>query len=393
MVAFTLPVLFHQRSVRIARVSPSCCDRSRTGHESVEQRKPKESDAVQFFRDIVDTSGTAKFASRDASAVQEAWTRHRSRRRYVRHFLGFPFSKLGRRLFPLSLIPLAESVSLFAYEQMTHTVPHFSSAPISYMSGVVGLLLAFRTNASLARYYEARGSWATIRSRSTDLCRTGMEYINPAALSTGLSTARAGESRGHQLVRYVATFGHVLRSHLQGMDDDVYVMRVRHLVDEDELKLILQSSNRPNAVLQMITHVAGVACDGDMDHHIRYKMDGSVTGMMDAMLTLEKLLRTPIPLSYTRHTSRACLLWCGYVPFSLYEQMGPLGSGIASACITFLLLGVEEIGVAIEDPGAVLPLLEICGSIENDVFQMEETASLLSHSRLEQSPSTRGRWK
>lgn len=57
---------------------------------------------------------------------------------------------------------------------------------------------------------------------------------------------------------------------------------------------------------------------------------------------------------------------------------GPIGCGIASACITFLLLGVEDIGVAVEDPIRLLPLREICGSIEKDVFQMEDMASTLA---------------
>jgi predicted membrane chloride channel (bestrophin family) len=69
----------------------------------------------------------------------------------------------------------------------------------------------------------------------------------------------------------------------------------------------------------------------------------------------------------------------GYVPLSLYSAMGPVGSGIASAFITFLLLGVEDIGVSVEDPNRLLPLEEICDGIEKHVLEMEGTAARLAN--------------
>lgn len=158
---------------------------------------------------------------------------------------------------------------MYAYEQWAHVMPHFLSAPISYMSGIVGLLLAFRTNASLARYYEARGSWATIRSRSTDLGRMAFQYMNSAANATSLSTARPGEKLKHQLARYLVSYGHVLVSHLEAADEETSMARVRHLLDDQELKFMMQASHLPNAVLQMITHVASDV-DTDLISGIRW---------------------------------------------------------------------------------------------------------------------------
>lgn len=56
-----------------------------------------------------------------------------------------------------------------------------------------------------------------------------------------------------------------------------------------------------------------------------------------------------------RHTSRFLVIWLGFLPFTLWRAchwvMVP-----AAVLISFLLLGVEEIGVQIEEPFGILPL-------------------------------------
>lgn len=293
---------------------------------------------VAFLRDLTDTSGTKTFAEPERGAVQGAWSRHRTRTRYARHLFGFPFSKLARRLAPISLLTVLECLGMEVYHHFTGVVPQFSAGPVAYMSGVVGLLLAFRTNASLARYYEARGSWSTVISKSNDVCRVALEYINKSAVATDIGS-RKDELRTHQLVRYVASYCHCLASHLEGAADNVVQSRIEHLLADRELEVVLRSRNRPSAVLQLVSNAGGESAD--MDHHIRTKLDGAISLMNDAANSLEKLLRTPIPLSYTRHTSRACLLWCFYIPLTLFGDMGAVGSAVASGLITFLLLGIE----------------------------------------------------
>lgn len=56
-----------------------------------------------------------------------------------------------------------------------------------------------------------------------------------------------------------------------------------------------------------------------------------------------------------RHTSRFLVIWLAFLPFTLWRAchwvMVP-----AAVLIAFLLLGVEEIGVQIEEPFGILPL-------------------------------------
>lgn len=79
------------------------------------------------------------------------------------------------------------------------------------------------------------------------------------------------------------------------------------------------------------------------------KMFSSLKGLGDSVAVCEKLLRYPIPLAYTRHTSRFMGLWLMAMPFAFWETCGwatiPL-----TLIIAYLLLGIDEIGVQIEEP-------------------------------------------
>ncbi len=63
----------------------------------------------------------------------------------------------------------------------------------------------------------------------------------------------------------------------------------------------------------------------------------------------ERLLRAPIPVSYTRLTDRFLFIYLTLLPFALYGTVGvwtiPAVTGIA-----MVLCGIEEIGIQIEEP-------------------------------------------
>ena len=57
------------------------------------------------------------------------------------------------------------------------------------------------------------------------------------------------------------------------------------------------------------------------------------------------------------HTSRFLVIWVAFLPFTLYNTCRWATVPI-SAIVAFLLLGIEEIGVNIEEPFSILPLGE-----------------------------------
>ena len=79
------------------------------------------------------------------------------------------------------------------------------------------------------------------------------------------------------------------------------------------------------------------------------QMQENVTFFYDALGGCERLLRTPLPLSYTRHTSRFLTLWLALLPLAMWERFHWMVLPIVFSC-SLLLLGIDEIGVQIEEP-------------------------------------------
>lgn len=75
--------------------------------------------------------------------------------------------------------------------------------------------------------------------------------------------------------------------------------------------------------------------------------------------------------SPTCAASRFMIIWLSLLPFSLWE---PCHWSLVPACvlISFLLLGIEEIGVQIEEPFSILPLEQMCAGIRRDVEGMQQ---------------------
>lgn len=74
--------------------------------------------------------------------------------------------------------------------------------------------------------------------------------------------------------------------------------------------------------------------------------------MTDALGGCERIRKTPIPFAYAHHIKLFVVLFCFTAPFAMSEAMGwytPLVAGI----LAFALLGIDEIGVEIEDPFGV----------------------------------------
>ncbi|GIL49210.1 hypothetical protein Vafri_5346 [Volvox africanus] len=88
----------------------------------------------------------------------------------------------------------------------------------------------------------------------------------------------------------------------------------------------------------------------------------------------ERIFKTPIPPAYARHTSRFLMLYVMTCPILLWSSTGWL-TPLVAVIIAFLLLGVENIGVQVEEPFHVLPLYDICRAIEANVKEMQNAFS------------------
>eukprot|EP00887_Chlorella_sp_A99_P008252 scaffold12.g8252.t1 len=179
------------------------------------------------------------------------------------------------------------------------------------------------------------------------------------------------------VVKWVLAYAHSLKAQVtQHSRLEVELMDV---LTEEELQLLLDAHHRrapvcqwpgPSFALSVLSELLAVA---PLRESNRSRIDENLTFFEDAVGTCERILRTPIPLSYTRHTSRFLVMWLGLLPLGLWPTCG-LGTIPLAVVIALLLLGIEEIGVQIEEPFGILPLEDLCEELEGDLYALLEEA-------------------
>ena len=222
--------------------------------------------------------------------------------------------------------------------------------PLGLSSSALSLLLVFRTNSSAARFDEARRLWGSIVNRSRDLVRQALVYFPP--------TPRGQELKG-ALVRWVVALAHCVRLHMRA-PREATPAALADWLRPDELAGLAASAHRPNHCLQVLSHIIAAGCG---DAAIAHRVDEDLKFMEDAIGGCERLFRTPIPLSYTRHTSRLLLFWLGYLPLALFAELKWHALFVAPLLV-LILFGIDEIGVELEEPFTLLPLETLCDAIK-----------------------------
>jgi putative membrane protein len=92
--------------------------------------------------------------------------------------------------------------------------------------------------------------------------------------------------------------------------------------------------------------------------------------LVDNLGACERILKTPMPLAYAIHLKQLLLLYCFLLPFQIVGNLH-WWTGLISALLSFTLLGIEAIGLEIENPFGYdendLPLDAICKTMRLNI--------------------------
>lgn len=288
------------------------------------------------------------------------WKKHRETSRYWRNMQTITGSRIIRSLAPpmLWVTFCATATGVWNTAAEAGALPHASvpMTPVNLTSFALSLLLVFRTNSSYGRWDEARKIWGGILNRSRDLVRQGQTFFPEGAHA----------ERG-MLARWMVAHNFGLMCHLRATDDVREVMGPLNVLTPHELELLAEAPHMSLYPLQVLSEVIDSAEITDFQ---RLQMHENVTFFHDALGGCERLLRTPIPLSYTRHTCRFLLIWLSILPLAIWDQCQWTTVPVC-ALVAFLLLAIEEIGVQIEEPFSILPLEVISGRAQIDIEGMQ----------------------
>jgi len=246
----------------------------------------------------------------------------------------------------------------------------------------IGMLAGFRLNASYGRYEECRIFWGETNNTIRDLAIETMMYMRD-------------EDQRSRMLKLCKAYPVVLNFHLnakgghhdirrkdEDFDEQVHVEFKAELREifadgshEDDYERICKvkksGGNTPVEMLTLMREtIAGCLYD-DVDPILVRTMDAQCERLCGVFGASERVLRTALPTGFTRHTSRLMFLWTNLLPFALYPAMGPIGTLPASLVGAYALLGIEDIGVQLEEPFDILPLRQYSDGMFDAIGQVE----------------------
>ncbi len=227
------------------------------------------------------------------------------------------------------------------------------------MGSVLSLLLVFRTNSAYDRFWESRRQLGNLVQVSRSLARVSA-YTSP-------------DWETKERIRLLLTvFPRLLISHLEGdytMQPEIAT--VIGITGADR-RMLLASRNRPFRCVQLLGNIFNKDISDPEDMVEKQIVANLLEQLVDIVGCCERLVRCPVPLAYSRHTSRFLSFFCCSLPFVLFHLTGwhtiPL-----QILFAWAMYGVEEIGHVIENPfdsewsQDLLDITRLHSSIEADV--------------------------
>jgi len=245
---------------------------------------------------------------------------------------------------------------------------HFYKVPVSYPilstivpSIVLGLLLVFRTNTAYERFWEGRRLWGNMTNSVRNLSR--QMWVNI------ITSTPEEQSQKIVFMKLLVAFAIATKLHLR--DEPVNNAEFQDLLPNS---LYCQLKDLNNPPLRIAFWIGNYLQQQYQKSCVNiYQLEGMqklLDSLVDTLGGCERILRTPMPLAYAIHLKQLLLIYCLLLPFQLVNSLEWL-TGLVVALISFTLLGIEEIGIQIENPFGYddndLPLDKICTTMHHNL--------------------------
>jgi putative membrane protein len=223
----------------------------------------------------------------------------------------------------------------------------------------IGLLLVIRTNASYERFWEGRKMWGGMVNESRNMARATSAFL------------RESPAIREAVILWTVAFAYSSMHALRGSKS---LGPMAERLPADEVRDILAADHVPSAIALRISNLLDEARrQGRISDYVMMTLDNNVQLLVDYIGACERIHKTPLPFAYVVHLRRALILYCVTLPFALIEAYG-WSTVVDTLLIAYILFGIEEIGVEIEDPFGEddndLPLEQICATIERNLIDV-----------------------
>jgi predicted membrane chloride channel (bestrophin family) len=200
-------------------------------------------------------------------------------------------------------------------------------------------------------------------NHTRDLVRMANAYYD----STGVPPEERQQDL-QQVALCTWAFVRAMKRHLspEKEDEEAFQAELFEKLPPLQAKMIIAAAHRPNRALQDLSY----AIDNLPMHFLRKnEIQKAVTIFEDDLGSSERLLTSPVPLFYSRHTARFLSVWLLLLPFALYDPFSASWNHIAmvpaTTVLSVFLFGIEELATQLEEPFTILPMQVFCDKIYN----------------------------
>lgn len=253
-------------------------------------------------------------------------------------------------------------ISLLDYFEYLPNLTGIKSLPniLISLNVVLSLLLVFRTNTAHERFWEGRKLWGAMVNVVRNQARGIWIYIEEREMPERKSKAAAA--------RLVAAFAVAMKLHLRR---DPINPELAQLMSPLQYRRLQQVNHAPLEIANWI----GDYLQRQYEHkRINVFQVTDLHAMLNTMVDIlggcERILKTPAPLVYTITLKLLLMIYFIVMPLGIVHELN-WWTGLDMAFVSFLLLGLDEIGSEIEEPFGHdpndLPLDFICKTIVRNV--------------------------
>jgi ion channel-forming bestrophin family protein len=225
---------------------------------------------------------------------------------------------------------------------------------------VLGLLLVFRTNTAYDRFWEGRKFWGSLNNSIRNLARQIWVCIDE----------RDPEDRETKIaaMRSLVAFAIATKLHLRSEQIN---NEVEDLLSPQRYEKLKTMNNPPLEIAFWIGDYMQQQYERNrLNIYQLNAMQQLLNDLVDCLGGCERILRTPMPLAYAIHLKQLLLLYCLSLPFQMVKDFG-WATGVIVSLVSFTLLGIEAIGLEIENPfghdANDLPLNTICDNMRRNM--------------------------
>ena len=258
---------------------------------------------------------------------------------------------------------LAILVTISGGALMHHKIT-LTTIPFTLIGLPLAIFLGFRNSSAYDRYWEGRKLWGDIVLRSRNLARQCLSLISAAPM-----TIHPGASDGIDLttrmIHRTIAFSHALRHNLRDTDA---AADIQPLLAEEEWQRFGHAEHKTHFLMDRMGEDLRRCMDaGRIDGCLVVAIDATLSAIVAAGASCERIKNTPIPFSYTLLLHRTAYLYCFLLPFGLVDSIGFMTPFVV-AIVAYTFFGLDALGDEIEEPFGTsandLPLEAICRSIE-----------------------------